>query len=93
MEAEADAYYAKTIAEAQKEVAPLIAQAVTAEGDAEKKLQKAFAQRREHDEIMAQVSAVESFAANKNTVVFGSQNNNLLAQVESFNMVNAKKRH
>jgi regulator of protease activity HflC (stomatin/prohibitin superfamily) len=62
MMAEADAYYAKTVAEAQKEVAPLVAQAVTAEGDAEKKLQKAFAHKREHEEIMASVTAVESFA-------------------------------
>ena len=84
--AEADAYYDKTIASAQREVAPLIAQAVTAEGDAEKKLQKTFAQRREHEQIMGQVASVEALSKNRNTVIFGQQNNNLLAQLETFNM-------
>lgn len=35
--------------------------------------------KRTHDQIMSKVSAVGSLAANKNTVIVGTQNNNLLA--------------
>lgn len=85
--AKADAYRATTVANAQQEVAPLIAEAVKLEGEAQKELDKAFAQRRKHDEIMKQIEAVDSFASNKKSVIFGTQQNNLLAQIESFNMV------
>lgn len=87
MIAEADAYQATTVAQAQAEVAPLIAQAVSLEGDAEKQLQKAFAQKRTHDEIIEKIQAVDSFASNKNSVISGDQAGNLLAQVQTFNMV------
>lgn len=90
MVAEADAYREKTIANAQAEVAPLIAQAVTLEGEAETKLQKSFAQKRTHEQIMRKISAVESFASNKNSVISGVQGGNLLAQVETYNMINKK---
>ena len=60
------------------------------EGDAEVKLLKGFAQKRTHEQIMAKIDAVSSFANNKNTVVFGEQANNLMAQVETYNMVNKK---
>lgn len=52
MIAEADAYEATTVANARAKVAPMIAEAVRLEGDAEKQLQKAFVQKRTHDEIM-----------------------------------------
>lgn len=87
MIAEADAYQATTVAQAQAEVAPMIAQAVQLEGDAEKQLQKAFAQKRTHDEIIEKIQAVDSFASNKNSVISGDQAGNLLAQVQTFNLV------
>jgi hypothetical protein len=49
MYAKADAYRATTVANAEQEVAGMIAQAVQLEGEAEKQLQKAFAQRRKHE--------------------------------------------
>ena len=79
MIAEADAYKATTIAGAEKEIASKIAEAVKLEGDAEAKLQKGFAAKRQHDEIMRKVDAVNSFAENKKTVVFGDQGSNLMA--------------
>jgi len=39
---------------------------------------------------MRKIDAVNSFAENKNSVIFGDQGNNLMAQIESYNMVNAK---
>jgi len=87
MIAEADAYRATTVANAQAEVAPLIAKAVTLEGEAEMKLQKGFAQKRTHEQILRKIAAVESFASNKNSVISGDQSGNLLAQVETFNMI------
>ena len=41
------------------------------EGQAEKELQKGFAQKRTHDEIMRKIDAIEAFANNKNSVIFG----------------------
>jgi len=41
-----------------------------------------------HDEIMRKIDAIESFANNKNSVIFGEQGGNLMAQVETYNMVN-----
>lgn len=36
---------------------------------------------------MQQIEAVREFVKNKKSVVFGEQENNLLAQIESYNMV------
>ena len=85
--ANADAYYVTTIANAKQQVAPQIAEAVKLEGEAEKELQKGFAQKRLHDEIMQKIDAIESFANNKNSVIFGEQGGNLMAQVETYKMV------
>jgi len=85
--ANADAYYVTTIANAKQEVAGQIAEAVKLEGQAEKELQKGFAQKRLHDEIMQKIDAIESFANNKNSVIFGEQGGNLMAQVETYKMV------
>jgi DNA-binding FrmR family transcriptional regulator len=60
---------------------------VQLEGDAEKQLQKAFVQKRKHEEVLQQIEAVKSFIQNKNSVVFGEQANNLLAQLETYKMV------
>ena len=89
--AQANAYRATTVASAEKEVAPMIAEAVKLEGQAESKLQRAFAAKRQHDEIMRKIDAVSSFAKNKKSVIFGDQKSNLLAQLESYNMVNDVK--
>ena len=69
----------------------MIAEAVKLEGDAEVKLLKGFAQKRTHEQIMAKIDAVGAFASNKNSVVFGEQGNNLMAQVETYNMVKGRK--
>lgn len=87
MIAEANAYKATTIANAEKEVASMIADAVKLEGQAQSKLQKAFAAKRQHEQIMQQIDAVHSFANNNKSVIFGDQKDNLLAQLESYNMV------
>ena len=79
MIAQADAYRTTTIASAQQEVAPKIAEAIKLEGEAEMKLQKGFAQKRMHEQIMRKIQAVESFAKNKNSVISGDQSGNLLA--------------
>ena len=47
---------------------------------------KGFAQLRTHEQLMQRMDAVSSFARNNKSVVFGDQGQNLLAQVESFNM-------
>jgi len=86
--ANADAYHATTVANAEKEVAPLISDAVRLEGEAEKQLLKGFAQKRTHDEIMRKIDAVDAFAQNNKSVIFGEQGNNLMAQVETYKMVN-----
>jgi hypothetical protein len=49
----------------------LIAQAVRLEGQAEAKLQKGFASKRTHEQILKKIDAVNSFANNKNSVIFG----------------------
>ena len=54
----------------------MIAQAVQLEGQAEKELQKGFAQKRTHDEIMRKIDAIDSFAQNRNSVIFGEQGGN-----------------
>ena len=89
--AKADAYRATAVAKAEQEVAPIISKAVQLEGEAEVKLLKGFAQKRTHEQIMQKIDAVNSFASNKNSVIFGEQGNNLLAQVETYNMVNSRK--
>lgn len=65
----------------------MIAEAVKLEGQAESKLQKAFAAKRQHLEILKKIDAVNSFANNKKSVIFGDQGNNLMAQIASYNMV------
>jgi hypothetical protein len=85
--AKADAYEATEVAKAQQEVAPMIARAVTLEGEAEAKMLRGFAQKRVHEQLMSRMDAVDHFAKNKQSVIFGAQQNNLLAQVETFNMV------
>lgn len=47
--------------------------------------------KRKHDENMGKIKSISEFSGNKNSVVFGNQAGNLLAQVESFNMVEKKK--
>ena len=42
-------------------------------------LLKGFASKRQHEEIMSQVDALEAFSRNRNSVVFGDQKNNLMA--------------
>ena len=37
---------------------------------------------------MRKIDAVNSFANNNKSVIFGDQGNNLMAQIESYNMVN-----
>lgn len=86
--AEADAYKATTVANAQKDSAGKVAEAVQLEGQAEAKLQKGFASKRQHDEIMRKIDAVNAFANNNKSVIFGNQGDNLMAQIESYNMVN-----
>ena len=88
MIAEANAYKETAIANAQRTAAGKIAEAVKLEGDAEAKLQKAFANKRTHEEIMRKIDAVSAFAGNNKSVIFGDQGQNLMAQVESYKMVN-----
>ena len=90
--ANANAYKVTTIAKAQAEAAPLIAEAVTLEGQAEFKMQEGFKLKRAHDENLGKINSIWEFSNNKNSVVFGNQEGNLLAQVEAFNMVE-KKNH
>ena len=68
----------------------MIARAVTLEGEAEQKMLRGFAQKRVHEQLMSKLDSVNEFSQNKNSVVFGTQSNNLLAQIETFNMVNHK---
>jgi len=37
---------------------------------------------------MRKIDAVDAFASNSKTVIFGEQSNNLMAQVETYKMVN-----
>ena len=54
------------------------------------KLLKGFAQKRTHEQIMAKIDAIQTLAGNKNSIIFGDQGNNLMAQVETYNMINKK---
>jgi len=36
---------------------------------------------------MRKIDAIDSFASNKNSVIFGEQGGNLMAQVESYKMI------
>jgi len=36
---------------------------------------------------MRKIDAIDSFASNKNPVIFGEQGGNLMAQVESYKMI------
>ena len=49
----------------------MIAEAIKLEGEAEMKLQKGFAQKRTHEQIMQKIQAVEAFTNNKNSVISG----------------------
>ena len=49
MRAEADAFRATCLASAQAEVAPMIAEALKLEGEAQKLVHKAFAGKRTHE--------------------------------------------
>ena len=69
----ADAYEATEISKAQEEVAPMVARAVTLEGEAEQKMLKGFAQKRVHEQLMHKMDAVRSFSKNKHSVIFGTQ--------------------
>ena len=55
------------------------AKAVELMGTAESALVRSFAQRREHDQLMAKVGSVAAAVENKNTVIFGDQEKNLMA--------------
>lgn len=87
MEAEAEAYHATTIANAQKEVAATIAEAVQLKGQAERLLEKGFEKRRKHEQLMAKQESLGRLASNQNSVVFGNQEQNLLAQVVTSGLV------
>ena len=68
----------------------MIAEAVTLEGETEAILQESFAKKRAHTELLAQIESMASLSKNDKSVVFGVHSNNLLAQVEAFNLVQAQ---
>ena len=88
--AEADAYALKTITEAEKENAEIVAQAIGIEGQIEQALMKGSKKKRKHLQIMGRLDAANSLAANQQTVIYGEQGNNLIANIETFKMVFGK---
>ena len=85
--AEAEAYQLKTITEAEKENAEIVAQAISIEGQIEQALMKGSKKKRKHIQIMSRLDAGSSLAGNSQTVIFGQQGNNLIANIETFKMV------
>ena len=88
--AEADAYALKTITEAEKENAEIVAQAISIEGQIEQALMKGSKKKRKHLQIMGRLDAASSLAGNRQTVIYGEQGNNLIANIETFKMVFGK---
>ena len=88
--AEADAYAIKTLTETERNNAELISKAITMEGQIEEKMLQGSKKKRKHLQIMERLNAMESLANNKKMVIYGEQGNNLLANLESFKMVQGK---
>ena len=91
--ANADAYKAETVAKAMQEAGPMNAKAVELMGTAESVLAKSFKQRREHDQLMAKIDSVKAATQNKNSVIFGDQQKNLMAQVVAFDIAKKQYEH
>jgi hypothetical protein len=85
--AEADAYTLKTVTEAEKENAEIVAHAITIEGQMEQALMKGSKKKRKHMQIMQRLDAMEGLSNNPKTIIYGDQGNNLMANIETFKMV------
>ncbi len=77
----------KTITEAEKENAEVVAQAIGIEGQMEQALMKGSKKKRKHDQILQRLDAANSLAGNQQAIIYGEQGNNLMANIETFKMV------
>ena len=60
------------------------------EGEAESKMLKGLKRKRKHIQVMERLNAMNDLSTNKGLVIFGDQGNNLMASLDSFNMVYKK---
>jgi hypothetical protein len=60
------------------------------EGEAQQKQMKSMKRKRKHQQVMERLNAMGSLALNNQVVMFGEQGNNLMANIESFKMVQKK---
>jgi hypothetical protein len=77
----------KTVTEAEKENAEIVAQAITIEGQMEQALMKGSKKKRKHQQIMQRLEAMQGMSNNDKTIIYGEQGNNLIANIETFKMV------
>jgi len=85
--AEADALAVKTTTEAEKEAAKIKAQAIALDGEAEKILKETYVKKREHLQRLEKIKSVAALSGNSKVAIFGDQKDNLMAQVQSFKMI------
>lgn len=85
--AEAEAYVVKKEAEAQQQAAEKIADEIKIRGKAEAELAKNLANRRSHEEKMAQLGILQDLAMNENLSIFGDHKDNMMAQLAAFRLI------
>lgn len=88
--AEGDCYALKKEAEAAEKAAKMIADEIKIRGRAEAELAKNLASRRKYEIEMAKLSIIRELALNGKLTLFGDHKENLLAQIETFKMVDNK---
>jgi hypothetical protein len=68
-----------TINAANQQNASLVAEAISMEGEAEQKMQKALKKKRAHIQTMSRLDAMGKLADNNKVVIFGEQGTNLMS--------------
>ena len=79
--AKGEAYCREKLADAAKQSAALNAEALSKTGDAEKLLVEAFKMKRQHEQNMEKLKALDGIGAG---AIFGNQGDNLMAQLTAF---------
>ena len=65
----------------------MVSEAIALEGQAEQARNKGLKRKRKHIQVMARLNSLDSLARNKKSIMFGDQVDNLMGNLEAFNMV------
>lgn len=90
IKAEAEGHALNLVTQSEQSNAQLVSNAISLEGEAESKMLKGMKRKRKHLQVMERLQSLASLASNKDLVLFGEQNSNLMAAIESFKMVYAR---